>query len=60
MIKVTLLAYSKQIIIKSEGQKDYLIQEESIIYSLKCVSSTYDVITASLDGTRKIQIAQEK
>ena len=60
MIKVTLLAYSKQIIIKSEGQKDYLIQEESIIYPLKCVSSTYDVITASLDGTRKIQIAREK
>ena len=49
----------KQIMIKSVGQRDYSIQEVMHhLLSLKCVSSTYDVITASLDGSRRITMRQ--
>ena len=51
----------KQIMIKSVGQRDYSIQEVMHhLLSLKCVSSTYDVITTSLDGSRRIQMTKNK
>lgn len=41
----------KQIMIKSVGQRDYSIQEVMHhLLSLKCVSASYEVINASLDG----------
>ena len=51
----------KQIMIKSVGQRDYSIQEVMHhLLSLKCVSATYEVINASLDGSRRIQIVRDK
>ena len=51
----------KHIMMKSVGQRDYSIQEVMHhLLSLKCVSSTFDVITASLDGSRRIQMAPNK
>ena len=45
--------------IKSVGQRDYSIQEV-MHHLLKCVSATYGVINASLDGSRRIQIVRDK
>ena len=51
----------KQIMIKSVGQRDYSIQEVMHhLLSLKCISSTHDVVTVSLDGSRRIQIKGQK
>ena len=51
----------KQIMIKSVGQRDYSIQEVMHhLLSLKCVSATYEVINASLDGSRRIQMVRDK
>ena len=47
----------KKIIVKSVGQRDYSVQEVMHhLLSLKCISTTYEVITASLDGSRRIQL----
>ena len=51
----------KQIMIKSVGQRDYSIQEVMHhLLSLKCVSATHEVITASLDGSRRVQVSRNK
>ena len=51
----------KQIMIKSVGQRGYSIQEViHHLFSLKCVSATYEAINASLDGSRRIQMARHK
>ena len=44
----------KKIMLKTVGNRDYLVQEVMHhLLSLKCVSASFEVITASLDGTRK-------
>ena len=51
----------KQTMIKSLGQRDYSIQEVMHhLLSLKCVSATYEVINASLDGSRRIQMVRDE
>lgn len=47
----------KQIMLKTVGQRDYSIQEVMHhLLSIKFVSATNEVITASLDGSRRIQL----
>ena len=51
----------KQIMIKTVGQRDYSIQEVMHhLLSLKCVSATHEVVTASLDGSRGIQMSKNE
>lgn len=51
----------KQIMIKSVGQRDYSIQEVMHhLLSLKCVSATHEVVIASLDGSRRVQVSRKK
>lgn len=52
----------KQIImIKSVGQRDYSIQEVMHhLLSLKRVSATHEVVIASLDGSRRVQVSRKK
>ena len=45
----------KKIMLKTVGNRDYSVQEVMHhLLSLKCVSASFEVITASLDGTRKV------
>ena len=48
----------KQLMLKTVGQRDYSIQEVIMhhLVSLKFVSATHEVVTASLDGSRRITI----
>lgn len=47
----------KQLMLKTVGQRDYSIQEVMHhLLSLKFVSATQEVVTASLDGSRRITI----
>ena len=47
----------KQILLKTVGQRDYSIQEVMHhLLSIKFVSATHEVITASLDGSRRVQL----
>lgn len=47
--------------IKSVGQRDYSIQEVlHHLLSLKCVSATHEVVNASLDGSRRVQVSRKK
>ena len=47
----------KQIMLKTVGQRDYSIQEVMHhLLSIKFVSATHEVITASLDGSRRVQV----
>ena len=52
----------KQIMIKTVGQRDYPMQElMHHLLSLKCVSATHEVVTASLlDSSRRIQMARNE
>ena len=51
----------KQFILKSVGKRDYSVQEMMHhLLSLKCISATYEVITASLDGSRRIQLERNQ
>ena len=52
----------KQIImIKSVGQRDYSIQEVMHhLLSFKRVSATHEVVIASLDGSRRLQVSRKK
>ena len=48
----------KQIIIRTIGNRDYSIQEVMHqLLSLKCVSSSFEVVIASLDGSRRINVS---
>lgn len=50
----------KQIMIKSVGQRDYSIQEVMHhLLSLRCVSATHEVVNASLDGSRRVQVSRK-
>ena len=52
-------SFIRQIMIKTVGQRDYFMQEVMHqLLSLKCVSATHEVVTASLDGSRRIQMAR--
>ena len=47
----------KQILLKTVGQRDYSIQEVMHhLLSIKFVSATHEVITASLDGSRRVHL----
>lgn len=47
----------KQLMLKTVGQRDYSVQEVMHhLLSLKFVSATYEVVSASLDGSRRILI----
>ena len=47
----------KQLMLKTAGQRDYSIQEVMHhLLSLKFVSATEEVVTASLDGSRRVTI----
>lgn len=47
----------KQLVLKTIGQRDYSIQEVMHhLLSLKVVSATHEVVTASIDGSRRITI----
>ena len=47
--------------IKTVGQRDYSIQEVMHhLLSLKCVSATHEVVNASLDGSRRVQVSKKK
>ena len=47
----------QKIVLKTVGQRDYSIQEVMHhLLSLKFVSATHEVVTASLDGSRRIQM----
>jgi len=49
----------RRLMIKSVGERDYSIQEVMHhLLSLKLYSSTYSVISASLEGSRKILLKQ--
>ena len=51
----------KQVMIKTVGQRDYSIQEMMHhLLSVKCVSATHEVVTASLDGSQRIQMGRNK
>ena len=47
----------KQVMLKTVGERDYSIQEVMHhLLSIKFVSATNKVITASLDGSRRVQL----
>ena len=47
----------KQILLKTVGQRDYSIQEVMHhLLSIKFISATHEVITASLDGSRRVHL----
>jgi len=47
----------KQIMLKTVGQRDYSIQEVMHhLLSIKFVRATHEVITASCDGSRRVQL----
>ena len=47
----------KQILLKTVGQRDYSIQEVMYhLLSIKFVSATHEVITASLDGLKRVHL----
>ena len=47
----------KQLMLKTVGQRDYSIKEVMHhLLSLKFVSATHEVVTVSLDGSRRITI----
>ena len=47
----------KQVMLKTVGQRDYSIQEVMHhLLSIKFVNATNEVITASLDGSRRVQL----
>ena len=47
----------KQILLRTVGQRDYSVQEVMHhLLSIKFVSATQEVITASLDGSRRVQL----
>ena len=49
----------KQILLKTVVQRDYSIQEVMHhLLSIKFVSATHEVITASLDGSRRVNLKQ--
>lgn len=52
------IPHSKKIMLRTVGNRDYSTQEVMHhLPSLKCVSSSFEVVTASLDGSSKINMS---
>lgn len=48
----------KQIMLRTVGNRDYSIQEVMHhLLSLKCISTSFEVVTGSLDGSRRINMS---
>lgn len=48
----------KQIMLRTVGNRDYSIQEVMHhLLSLKCISTSFEVVTVSLDGSRRINMS---